>query len=336
LAVLPVVLLAGCVKPNDPGIAVKALQADIVFGVQPPPEAAPPSVQPTVIEIEEGAPPELPAPAAKRPTTGRPALPPCVDALETAFPETAATNDVTNLPEAGRYRWKVGGAVTVNGVRIPLGGFANRTIQNISSVTTSPNNVSDPPNVSETKTFTFEVAADLQDGGKQVVTYEVRNNPQQQTATVPGPQQSLQVGEPQHGVSVAKIQTFDAAGKPTGGFSPIPAVTVLPLPVVAGSQFTSVGVDPATGATLIHQGTVGKRVPVDACGDMVDGWQVTSQEVFTGGAGQSSASTYTYTIATQLGGMPIYEKVGPPANAATAAGSDTIELTLGQLHASKP
>jgi hypothetical protein len=121
-----------------------------------------------------------------------------------------------------------------------------------------------------------------------------------------------------------------------GAFTPTPAVTLLPLDVFAGSDFTSVGVDPATGSTLVHQATVQKRVPVDACGEMVDGWQVTSQQVFTNGAGQNTAASYTYTIATQLGGMPIYEMSGPPANAPTAAGADTLELTLGQLHPSQP
>ena len=329
------VLLVGCVEPNDPGVAVKALQADIVFGVQPPADAAPPSVEPSVIVIEEGPPPTVPA-APRRPPAARTNLAPCRDALETAFPEVAATNDVTTLPATGKYRWKLGGSRTVNGVRIPLAGFVNRTLQNVSSITTSPNRLSDPPNETVTRTFTYEMAAEAPDGGKQVVTMEVRSNPQQQSATVPGVDRTLQVGEPQRGVSLAKVTNYDAAGKVIGAFTPTPAVTILPLDVFAGSDFTSVGVDPATGSTLVHQATVQKRIPVDACGDMVDGWQVTSQQVFTSAAGQTSAVSYTYTVATQLGGMLIFEKSGPPANAPTAAAADTVELTLGQLKPSAP
>lgn len=331
MAVVPVLLLAACVKPGEPGVAVKALQADIVFGVSPPAEAPPPSVDPFIIEVEEGAPTEPPAPAPRRALTPRPAISPCIDARETAFPEVPAGTDVTEGPKVGQYRWKLGGASQVNGVRVPLGGFVNRRIENVSAITTASNRLSDPPNESQTKIFTFDHTLEA-DQIRVVVTYEVRSNPNQQVITSPAG--TLQVGEPQRGISLAKVTTYDAAGKAVATFAPVPAVTLLPLQVFSGSQFQSVGVDPATGSTLVHQGTVGKRVPVDACGDMVDGWQVTSQQVFTSAAGASTAVSYTYTVAPQLGGMLIYEKTGPPANAPNAATANTLELILGQLNPS--
>lgn len=336
LAVLgAAVVLTACVKPAEPGVAVKTLQADIVFGVQPPAAAAPPSVEPTIIEIEEDAPlPAGPTPAPRRPAP-RQNLAPCMDAQETAFPEVAAGTDVTNQPAAGQYRWKVGGNTTVGGIQVPRGGFTNRRIENVSSVTTSTNTLSDPPNESVTRTFTYDLVDDAPGNGKAVQTFEVKSNPNVATVTSPVGK-AIQVGEPARGVSLAKVTLLDGTGKAVGAFTPTPAITLLPLQVFSGSDFTSVGVDPATGATLVHQAQVTKRVPIDACGEMVDGWQVTAQQVYTDPSGQSRASSYTYTIATQLGGMVIYEKIGPPANAPTAVSSDTLELTLGQLEPTTP
>ena len=334
VAIVAIVLLGACVKPGEPGVAVKALQADIVFGVQPPAEAAPPSVEPTIIEIEDDLPVDPPPRAAPRPAP-RVNQSPCMDALETAFPEQAAGTDVTNQPKAGQYRWKIGGNTTVGGVQIPRGGFINRIIENVSSVTTSSNSVSDPPNQSVTRTFTYDMADQAPDGGRSVSTYEVKSNPGVLTQTTPVGK-AIQVGEPARGVSLSKVTRYDAAGKAVGAFAPVPAVTILPLQVFAGSDFTSIGVDPATGAVLVHQATVTKRVPVDACGDMVDGWQVTAQQVFTSANGESRVSSYTYTVATQLGGMVIYEKIGPPAETQSAVNADTLELTLGQLEPTTP
>ena len=329
LIVPALLVLVACVKPAEPGVAVKTLQADIVFGVAPPGDATPPSVAPTIIEIEEGSLPE-PTTPARRPVSPRPPALSCPDALETAFPEQVAGADVTVGPEVGRYRWKIGGATNIDGNRLPLGGFVTRRIRNVSSVTTSPNRLSDPPNESLTRTFTFELVDDAPNGGTAVSTYEVRSNPSQQTITSPAG--TLQVGEPQRGVSLAKVTLYDAKGAATGAFTPTPAVTILPLQVAAGSPFTSVGVDTTTGSTLVHQATVGQRVPVDACGEMIDGWQVSAQQVFTNAAGQTAAVSYTYTIATQLGGMLIYEKTGPPANAPNAGAANVVELNIGQLH----
>lgn len=321
-------LLVGCVKPAEPGVAVKTLQADIVFGVAPPGDATPPSVAPTIVEIEEGPLPETTA-RPRRPVAPRAPALSCPDALETAFPEQPAGTDVTTGPEVGKYRWKIGGATNVDGNRLPLGGFVTRRIRNVSSVTSSPNRLSDPPNETVTRTFTYDLVDDGPGGGTVVSTYEVRSNPSQQTITSPAG--TLQVGEPQRGVSLAKVTMYDASGKATGAFTPTPAVTILPLQVAAGSPFTSVGVDTTTGSTLVHQATVGQRVPVDACGEMIDGWQVSAQQVFTNAAGQTVAVSYTYTVATQLGGMLIYEKSGPPANAPNAGSANVVELTIGQL-----
>lgn len=324
-------LLAGCVKPGEPGVAVKTLQADIIFGVAPAVDATPPSVEPVIVEIEDTPLPETPEPSRRPPASSPPKLD-CPDAVETAFPEVPAGTDVTQGPAIGKYRWKIGGTTTIGGTRIPLGGFVSRRIANVSSVSTSPNRVSDPPNETQTRTFTFDLIDDARDGGTVVSTYEVRSNPSQQTITTTSG--TVQVGEPQRGVSLARVTIRDREGKAVGTFEPTPAVTILPLQVAAGVQFSSVGVDTTTGATLVHQATVGTRVPVDACGEMVDGWRVTAQQAFTNAAGQTATVSYTYTVATQLGGMLIYEKSGPAADAPNATAADVTELSLGQLRPS--
>jgi hypothetical protein len=68
------------------------------------------------------------------------------------------------------------------------------------------------------------------------------------------------------------------------------------------------------GATLTHTATVQKRQMIDACGDEVDGWRVEAQESFTDPqTRRTEMSSYTYVVATQLGGTLIYEHTSPPA-----------------------
>src|SRR5262245_4037541 len=103
-----VALLSGCVHSRGPGVAVRQLSADIVFGVPPEkPDAAPPGVAPPAGLDEALAPPELPPVTTKtRPTIPKPAAPPCPSASESAAAAAAATSTVKDPPALGSYRWK--------------------------------------------------------------------------------------------------------------------------------------------------------------------------------------------------------------------------------------
>src|SRR5581483_40289 len=136
--------------------------------------------------------------------------------------------------------------------------------------------------------------------------------------------ETLSVGDPERGISLVKLQRVDAAGNSTElSFSP--GVLYLPLAIVPGEEWTSVGVDPRTGAVLQHQAKVVKRERVDACGDVVDGWAVEATQTFSG-AGQAAPTpprSYRYIVAPQLGGIIISEEI----HTTTAQGTTDVTLS---------
>jgi hypothetical protein len=106
-----------------------------------------------------------------------------------------------------------------------------------------------------------------------------------------------------------KVVVTGADGKVMGTFEPTTPVLLFPLDVVTPLRFQSTGVAP-DGSSLTVSGTVTKRARVDACGTIIDGWEVQSTQQFqqTGGLqGVSLPVNDTYHVAPQLGGLFIYE-----------------------------
>jgi hypothetical protein len=136
-------------------------------------------------------------------------------------------------------------------------------------------------------------------------------------------------------VAITKAVNRNAEGKPVGAaFSPSTPVLILPLPVAVPTEFESVGVDPTTGSSLSIRGTVVGKERVDACGDIVDGWKVTSSQTFTQ-AGGSRVSDVEYFVATQLGGVVIFQKA-VASGAVRAATDPTVIDHLAQLDPTPP
>jgi hypothetical protein len=238
---------------------------------------------------------------------------------------------VKGTPQPGSYRWK---AFQVDASGNKRFGFFTRTIGNVSAITKTANPQSAAGAPPFTTTFTYDQTSNLADGTKQVVTYEVKSNAISESADAEVTKSPVQAGEPDRGLSLVKVVEFDAAGKQTRVFSPTPAVLLLPLDVISNQTFQAVGVDP-TGASLVNEGTVKTRRTVDACGELVDGWEVQTTETYTDAAGNSTASAYDYCVATQLGGILTFEQTSPPSSGTAAAGpvsGITTDLTLGQLH----
>ena len=101
----------------------------------------------------------------------------------------------------------------------------------------------------------------------------------------------------------------------------------LPLDIVPGEEFNSVGIDPRSGSVLQNQAKVLKRERVDACGEVVDGWSVESTQTFSGAGQAAPPRTYRYIIAPQLGGIIISEEI----HTTTPQGTTDVTLSLGQL-----
>ena len=322
LAVLAL-LGTACVKQNKPGLAIKNLQSDIVFGINPP--AATPN-GPT--QIDQGlTQAEIPLPVVSPPVPRPKPAPVCRVAGNADTAEAIATTGVANLPAQGVYRWRFGATQDVAGLKIPIQNvFLDRTVFDVSKPVTSTfpvggDAITDPI---VTKTFTYKVKTDLSVGGRggyEVDTYQVKDHPITQgvgpsTANI-GKQ--VVVGDPERGVALKKTELFSPNGTLQGSFEPTPGLLLLPLSVIEGEEFESVGIDAANGSVTIVDGVVGRRGSVDACGDVVDGWQVNTRQYFAGtnlndptNAAKLLLTEYDYVVATQLGGILISEKVGKP------------------------
>jgi hypothetical protein len=362
VAGLAALLLAGCVKQDAPGVGVQKLAADIVFGVEPQPDVAPPNLNPgqagpgdaTTYVPEAGASgadaPELAegsfsGPRAKRGTPRlsplNPPKAPCPPAALTAFPAKEAGQSVEGTPAEGQYRWKRTGQQTVPtlpGVVLPIGGFEQRLVQNVKKI-------------SETE-YTFEtVQPELAGEITTISTFKVKIGAVNQTVSPPvdlnspttrvplpftppappGPKPSVpgtvSVGEPERGISLMRLQRVDKA-RNTSELNFTPGVLYLPLDVVPGEEFTSVGIDTRTGAVLQHQAKVVKRDRIDACGDVVDGWVVEATQTFSSGAATAPSRSYRYLVAPQLGGLIISEEF----HVNSPAGNTDVTLSLAQLN----
>jgi hypothetical protein len=348
---------AGCAQPDAPGVGVQKLAADIVFGVKPPPPDAPPAnTAPgyggltgdatTYVPVGSSRTyptPAFPAPRAPRPPSTRlprptplnPTRSPCPPAALNAFPATEAGLTVAGMPAEGQYRWKRTGTqtmATLPGVAIPVSGFEQRLVREVKKV-------------SDTE-FTFQTAQpELGTGVTVLQTFKVKTGavskaveppvrtiplerPDQLPKEVPFPSNpsvpSRQVGDPERGISLMRIERIDAQGN-SSALSFTPAVLYLPLPVVPGESFESVGIDPRTGQVLQHQAQVVRRERVDACGEIVDGWAVEATQTFSGQS-STAARTYRYIIAPQLGGLMISEQVKVTA----PEGTLDVTFSLGQ------
>ncbi|HVW33609.1 MAG TPA: hypothetical protein VHL53_13805 [Acidimicrobiia bacterium] len=366
---LAALLLAGCVHQDAPGVGIQKLAADIVFGVKPAADTAPPNLAPGPVSpgdattyVPGGGPAgdaadfgagdfsSGPGGSRRLPrvTPLTPSKVSCPPAALTAFPAKEAGLTVEGLPAEGQYRWKRSGSQTVAnlpGVKLPVSGFEQRLVRNVKKISD--------------KEYTFEtVQPELSGSVTTISTFKVKvgavnqavsppvkpPDPTHPTTPVPLPAQvpgtrpatpapqvpeTVSVGDPERGISLTKLQRVDAAGN-MSELTFNPAVLYLPLEIVPGESFNSIGIDPRTGSVLQNQGKVIKRQRVDACGDVVDGWAVEATQTFSGPGETAPPRSYRYIIAPQLGGLIISEEL----HTATPAGTTDVVLSLGQLRPS--
>jgi hypothetical protein len=228
------------------------------------------------------------------------------------------------------------------GIKLPVTGFEQRLVRNVKKV-------------SDTE-YTFEtVQPELGGNITTISTFKVKIGAVSKTVTppvqppdlthptapvplpvqVPGTRpalpkppipQTVSTGDPERGISLLKLQRVDAAGN-SSELSFSPAVLYLPLEIVPGEEFNSVGIDPRSGSVLQNQAKVVKRERVDACGEVVDGWTVESTQTFSGTGQTAPPRTYRYIIAPQLGGIIISEEI----HTAGPQGNTDVTLSLGQV-----
>jgi len=346
---------AGCAQPDPPGVGVQKLAADIVFGVKPPPPDAPPANTRVGTGYEGDATTYVPvgpsqsyptsafpAPRAPRPPSTRQPRPTplnpnkaaCPPAALNAFPAAEAGLTVAGTPAEGQYRWKRAGTqtmATVPGVAIPISGFEQRLVREVKKVSdteytfqTVQPELGTGVTVLQTFKVKTEAVSEVVEPPLQTIPLE---RPDRLPDEVPFPSNpsvpSRQVGDPERGISLMRIERIDAQGN-SSALNFTPAVLYLPLPIVPGESFESVGIDSRTGQVLQHQAQVVRRERVDACGEIVEGWAVEATQTFSGQG--TAARTYRYIIAPQLGGLMISEQVKVTA----PEGTLDVTFSLGQ------
>ncbi|MDQ1372859.1 MAG: hypothetical protein QOJ09_197 [Actinomycetota bacterium] len=334
-------LLPGCVHQGNTKVTMSKLEADLTFGVVKP-ETPPPNFGSTGSTGDTGSLSDASNyvdvgaldkgfVAKPRPRIGSGQVS-CPEAALNAFPEKEAGTNVDAVPTAGSYRWKRGGQTTYATAPdrpIPNAGFETHLVRNIAVIKDQPPQVQ-PQGVQVGgggKEFTFETVQPTVNGLITVSSWRVKTDATSATPrqlTVNGPNQ----GEPERGLSLEKLETQDKSGASLATYSFPSGVLYMPLPANPGTKWSSVGVDPKSGVTLSMDGTIVDHKRVDACGDIVDGWQVTSTQTFSGT--DSQTIKYDFIVAPQYGGILTNEKVDQNVTAPVAAHLQ-FDNVLGQL-----
>lgn len=328
---------SACVQGDDPSVSLVKLDADIAFGVDladtaTPQNIAPPPVAPEAVDGGFELPPfvapvlqprpEFRNPVADRLPPLRPSQPPaeeCPKAPPTATARDVVEVNISGPPAEGLYRWQRSGTQTVPGIEQPIeiSGFDRRIVRNY-------NEISDT-------VFEFQTVQTKLDSPNVIVsTFRVNTNP---TQVAPGGAVVIEeprANEAEGGVALVKVEEFDQSGEAVGSpFEPTTGLLLLPLPVNSGEEYRSVANDPKTGQAIVHDAKVLGRTRIDACGEVVDGWEVEATQVRS----DNESTTYKYLVATQYGGLLIQEgQTGTTAE----GGEFDLTFTLGQLDPDDP
>lgn len=299
-------LAGGCVRQDAPSVAIKPLNADIVFGVTPIEEEqatpanfvpepsvaidtstaalrdAEPDLPPPPLDAPPAAPKRIPDFGFSAPKKGATAAE-CRAAAVDEFPDEAAPQNVPadRLPEAGSYRWKRSGVLTTaSGSQTELSGFEQRQIRN---VVVAPKDLTDAKRMQ----FTYEVVQpEIGSDANVITTYGVDTAAPSREVNSPVSGDRASGGAPERGLVIKSIQREapDGSALP-GGFRPLTGLLLVPLPIRTGEQFTSVAVDPTTQQSYRYAAQVVKRDRADACGEILDGWLVQGVLTVSGAGG---------------------------------------------------
>lgn len=304
-AVVLLAVLAGCVNAPPPNVGLKPFTADLVFGI-------PPLDQP--VALPNTLPGPLPFAFDDFPI--KKAIPPppveteeCPSALLNVVEESADIS-VKGRPQEGTYRWKHTGYFKAGDFgRIQLDGLHQRGIQDVERLASNP------------KDFQYTMVQEEQLGGRVFEsTFEVitsRPNPP------PVSNQTYYETTSKSGINGIFLTRLSGRTPDGGEFTSTlePAVLYLPLPVPVGVTFTTTSSDPTTFVTIEHEGSVRERRRYDACGELVEGWFVDARQAVTFPDPENRACpdqeegvctiplNYDYSIATQFGGLMIFEHI---------------------------
>jgi len=286
---LVIFALSGCLKIPASGVAVKAVTADLVFGVPPLAEpVAPPGF--TIPEAETTS--SRPSPSSRSTTAApKPPSPPrefCPTASDQTFPDEEASTSVKGLPKEGLYAWKSSlikeGPEEFKGTPKGIGGVRQTSATN-----------------SEFRVGELNIRGSGASEKEALLSFRF----------VVQDFQIIQDGGSDDGIFLVKITQYKDANDQRGTtFTPEPKIKVLPLPVRAGLTLGegNAGIDNGGSLAVLKQtGIVTGRKRVDACGVVIDSWFVNGDQEYVAPNGVSYKIDYDYSVATQFGGYIAFE-----------------------------
>lgn len=322
LVVLGAVVLTGCAQPEEPlKIGVREVANDIVLGgqssepeIEPSPLPPPPAIPPTPVVIT------LPGPKAKPRFEPTPAPSPtpaeaCPESHPFDAPRYDARTDQATPPVEQVLTYRNEGEFQVSGANANEGVFAADTTREITDVVASDNG-----------DFTFSVVAELE-GTITTTEYEVLND-----APFGDPGGVLKQGNVRdlRGLYTVAVTTVTPDGTEST-FRPSSPLLLVPFPAVQAQSYEVAGTDPLTGTTMSYTGTVGELVRINACGEPVQGLQVTLSDGRFVGPGVQVDFTATYAFATQYGAVSLEDSFVIAGTEAGATSSRTNRATVNSV-----
>jgi hypothetical protein len=195
----------------------------------------------------------------------------CPVAPEGAIAQTPVRASVPKLPEPGRYEYNLAGTFELQSALLPLKGpLPKAETREVRDGKVIPGQTSAINGAPVTDSYEFVIfQPGLVSGTSMTRTYRATPTELQLVQQV--------------------VTTADGAA----AFNPTPPITLMKMPATEGATWNSAGIDTETGTSMIVQGTIEKREPVDVCGTLVDTWRVRSSERIVNLAGASSFTSQT-------------------------------------------
>ncbi len=186
-----------CVEPDEPGVDIQALQADVAFGFEAPAEDAPIEL-PTAVPAQaaqQGRPVDTGTGALTVPfrntlpdrfnrfTNLQPPAPEveCPTAPIGSSPATQAPEEVTTVPEVGVYRWKRDITTTSVGaageITVQVEGFETRAVRAVEELGAGTAVDTDDPSAQQGMRYRYETLAPLPSGLTELTTWTVNTAP---------------------------------------------------------------------------------------------------------------------------------------------------------------
>lgn len=326
LGLLPV-LAAGCVKPDAPGVTVKGLTADIVFGVKDPKKAAlPPGAEPD--DTTESFGPEFIFDfpdftfGPRKDRGGRPvkAKPECAPTPVSKFPDKPVEKRTPKgvLPADGLYRFvRKGEAITYpSGAKKTYDTFEQRALTNVKEVQYT--GLSDPDGGTGPRwDFAYETLQPSLDNKTILRTkYEVHNETLDRDVNNPAGAQRAGAGDPERGFVLKGYKRVTADKNETNiaesNFAP--GLLLAPLEIKPGERWESTASDTRAGLSIRLTGEIDRPVQVLTCGDVVAGYLIKTVWIIKPAQGEGSSSSsytrfYDFVYAPQLGGIIVQEEI---------------------------